>query len=176
MTVQYGREVTGFTEDEAGVVVQLVEGQSVRAAYLVGCDGGRSLVRKMAGIEFPGWDPTISNLIAEVQMTGEPELGVRRDAHGIHALSRSRTAAVRRGGHGAARGQLRTDLQDLSGALVAVYGTDYGVRNPTWISRFTDVTRQAATYRKGRVLLAGDAAHVIRPTVGRAFRPVCRTP
>ena len=83
-----GREVTGFAQDDTGVDVELSDGQSLRAQYLVGCDGGRSLVRKAAGIEFPGWDPTTSNLIAEVEMAEEPELGIRRDALGIHALGR----------------------------------------------------------------------------------------
>ena len=83
-----GREVTGFAQDDTGVDVELSDGQSLRAEYLVGCDGGRSLIRKAAGIEFPGWDPTTSNLIAEVEMAEEPEWGIRRDALGIHALGR----------------------------------------------------------------------------------------
>src|SRR5919201_2697105 len=85
------REVTGFAQDDTGVHVELSDGRSLRAEYLVGCDGGRSLVRKAAGIEFPGWDPTTSNLIAEVEMAEaaeEPEWGLRRDALGIHSLSR----------------------------------------------------------------------------------------
>src|SRR5215203_3027508 len=82
------REVTGFAQDETGVDVELSDGQSLRAEYLVGCDGGRSLVRKAAGIEFPGWDPTTSNLIAEVELAEEPEWGTRRDARGVHALGR----------------------------------------------------------------------------------------
>ena len=73
------REVTGFAQDETGVDVELSDGQSLRADYLVGCDGGRSLVRKAAGIEFPGWDPTTSHLIAEVEMGEEPGWGLRRD-------------------------------------------------------------------------------------------------
>ena len=73
--IYYGREVTGFAQDDTGVDVELSDGQSLRAQYLVGCDGGRSLIRKAAGIEFPGWDPTTSNLIAEVEMTEEPPLG-----------------------------------------------------------------------------------------------------
>src|ERR687883_388876 len=81
-----GREVTGFAQDDTGVDVELSDGESLRAEYLVGCDGGRSLVRKAAGIEFPGWDPTTSSLIAEVEMSEEPELGMRRDALGVHAL------------------------------------------------------------------------------------------
>jgi 3-(3-hydroxy-phenyl)propionate hydroxylase len=83
-----GREVTGFAQDDTGVDVALSDGQSLRADYHVGCDGGRSLVRKAACIEFPGWDPTTSALIAEVEMAEEPAWGLRRDALGIHSLSR----------------------------------------------------------------------------------------
>jgi 2-polyprenyl-6-methoxyphenol hydroxylase-like FAD-dependent oxidoreductase len=83
-----GREVTGFAQDDTGVDVELSDGQSLRAEYLVGCDGGRSLIRKAAGIEFPGWDATTSSLIAEVEMAEEPEWGIRRDALGIHAFGK----------------------------------------------------------------------------------------
>src|SRR5438034_1821961 len=83
-----GREVTGFAQDETGVDVQLSDGQSLRAEYLAGCDGGRSLVRKAAGIEFPGWDPTTSALIAEVEIGEEPEWGIRQDDLGIHSFGR----------------------------------------------------------------------------------------
>jgi 3-(3-hydroxy-phenyl)propionate hydroxylase len=78
--ILYGTEVTGFTQDNAGVDVALSDRRRIRAQFLVGCDGGRSLVRKGAGIEFPGWDATTSALLAEVEMTEEPELGVRRTA------------------------------------------------------------------------------------------------
>src|SRR5437667_4449235 len=83
-----GREVTGFAQDETAVEVDLSDGQSLPAEYLVGCDGGRSLIRKAAGIEFPGWDATMSALIANVEMAEEPELGIRRTAAGMHALGK----------------------------------------------------------------------------------------
>ena len=171
-----GREVTGFAQDDTGVDVELSDGPPLRAEYLVGCDGGRSLVRKAAGIEFPGWDPTTSALIAEVEMAEEPELGVRHDARGMHALGREeyeiRDGEVVFADSGPVRVMLteahvgsasEPTLGDISEGLIAVYGTDYGIHSPIWISRFTDMTRQAAAYRDRRVLVAGDAAHVHSP-------------
>jgi 2-polyprenyl-6-methoxyphenol hydroxylase-like FAD-dependent oxidoreductase len=163
-------DVTGFSQDAAGVDVQLSDGSALRADYLVGCDGGRSVVRKAAGIEFPGWEPTTSTLIAEVQLADEPKWGVHDNALGRHAFSKLEGGLV---------GVLVTEehinpasdatLGELRQALIAVWGTDYGVHSATSISRFTDMARQAAAYRAGRVLLAGDAAHVHYPVGGQGL-------
>ena len=182
VTFYRGREVTGFAQDDTGVDVQLSEGESLRAQYLVGCDGGRSLVRKAAGIEFPGWDPTTSAIIAEVEMTEKPELGVRRNARGVNGLGRVeyeiRNGEVVYKDEGTVRVMLTEErigatseptLRDLSEGLIALYGTDYGIHSPTYISRFTDMTRQAAAYRDKRILLAGDAAHVHSPVGGQGL-------
>lgn len=163
-------EVTSFAQDEAGVDVTLSGGETLRANYLVGCDGGRSVVRKTAGIDFAGFDPTLSNLMAEVEMREEPEFGLRHDALGFHGLSKTESgrvlvvvteATLDRNG--------QPTLRDLSEALVAVYGTDFGLHSATWISRFTDAARQAASYRRERVLLAGDAAHIHHSVGGQGL-------
>ncbi len=181
VAIQYGTELAGFTQDGAGVDVALSGGGRLRVEYLVGCDGGRSLVRKLAGIEFPGWDATTSSLLAEVEMTEEPPLGVRRTPSGTHALGKTEyevqdgTVVYQAGG---TVGVMLTEettgtgeptVDDLRERLIEVYGTDYGMDDPTWITRFTDVTRQAAAYRAGRVLLAGDAAHVHSPMGGQGL-------
>jgi 3-(3-hydroxy-phenyl)propionate hydroxylase len=131
--IYYGGEVTGFAQDDDGVDVRLADGGSLRAQYLVGCDGGRSLIRKEAGIEFPGWDPTRSNLIAEVELTEEPPQGVRHDASGVHGLSRMEDGKTFR--IVTTEQQLRTGseptLSDLSEALTTVFDTDFGVHSPT---------------------------------------------
>ena len=177
-----GREVVGFAQDDTGVDVELSDDTSLRAEYLVGCDGGRSLIRKAAGIDFPGLDPSTSWMIAEVEMDEEPEIGMRPEGGGIGPVNREEGGGpygVVLHENGTSTTPASPPCEDLREALVAAYGTDYGVHSPTWISRFTDMTRQAASYRDGRVLLAGDAAHV-HPPAGRPGpqhrRAGCREP
>ena len=161
----------GFEQNEATVETTLSDGSALRSKYLVGCDGGRSLVRKASGIEFAGWEATKSWLIAELQFTDEPAWGFRDDATGTHAIGKLDDGQGMRvvlteqelkiGGEPA--------LSDVREALIAVYGSDYGSHSPTSISRFTDATRQAVSYRNRRILLAGDAAHVHPPMGGQGL-------
>jgi 3-(3-hydroxy-phenyl)propionate hydroxylase len=183
VTIIRNVEVTGLVQDDTGVDVSLSDGRSLRADYLVGCDGGRSVVRKAAGIAFPGSEPTTSNIIAEVELTEDPPLGVHRTALGLHSFGRKDYQIVNgkivygtEGPYGVMVTERQVGatteptLDDLRDTLIAVCGTDYGAHNLTYISRFTDAARQAEVYRKGRVLVAGDAAHIHPPDGGMGLQ------
>ena len=171
-----GCEVVGFAQDESGVDVELSDSTSLRVAYLVGCDGGRSVVRRAAGIDFVGLDPSTSWLIAEVEMAEQPQLGSRREGGGIGPVDRAGGGGpfrvVLTEGHVEDAGE--PTLQELSEALLSMYGTDFGVHSPTWISRFTDMSRQAVAYRRGRVLLAAMRPMCIRRRAARVSTLACR--
>jgi 2-polyprenyl-6-methoxyphenol hydroxylase-like FAD-dependent oxidoreductase len=168
--IHYGRNVTGFAQDASGVDVTVSGGPPLRASYLVGCDGGRSLVRKQARIDFPGWDPSTSCLVADVEMTEEPPWGLHRNG-GFHSFFKFEDdgpvrVMVTEPNIGSTR---EPTLGDIRNALVSARGTDYGLRSAAWVSRFTDATRQAASYRDRQVLLAGDAAHIHFPIGGQGL-------
>ncbi len=190
--IRYGVEVVGFSQDENGAVdgegaddgggeivgdrpgveVTLADGQVLGAGWLVGCDGGRSRIRKAAGIDFPGWDATTSALIAEVEMSEEPQVGSVNDERGVRGMNvledgKTVRVVVTEQQVGPAGD---VSLGELKGVLRSAYGTDFGVHDPIWVSRFTDSTRQAASYREGRVLLAGDSAHTHYPTGGQGIQ------
>jgi 3-(3-hydroxy-phenyl)propionate hydroxylase len=170
--IRRGCEVVDLAQDGDGVTVDLSDGSRLRGRYLVGCDGGRSVVRKGAGIGFPGTDPTMSWLLAEVEMDGEPELGFHIDEQGRqHALGQRQPDEPVRGVfvEDVVEHDAEPTLEDLRAKLVAVYGSDFGLRSASWITRFTDVARQADRYRDGRVLVAGDAAHIHPPMGGQGM-------
>lgn len=169
--VRRGREVIGLTQDDAGVDVRLADGETLRAPYVVGADGARSVVRKTVGIDFAGWDATRSSLLAEVEVSEETPQGIHQDEYGVsglHVMDDGHTVRVVVAER-ALGPSTEPTLADLSEALRAVFDTDFGVHDPTWISRFSDATRQAAAYRSGRVLVAGDAAHVHYPAGGQGI-------
>jgi len=165
------RDVDGIECGADGVGVTTTQGARMRARWLVGCDGGRSRIRKLAGIGFPGWDASTSWIIAEVRMTERPVPGFREDASGRHAMSvmedGETVGVVLAGRDPRATGE--PTLEELAAGLKAVYGTDFGVHSPTWMSRFSDAVRQADRYRHDRILLAGDAAHIHPPLGGQGL-------
>lgn len=168
--IERGRTVTDVRQYDDRVEVT-TDGRTLVADFVVGCDGGRSLVRKCAGIDFAGLDASTSWMIAEMRTTEEPPFGIRRDHRGQHAIARQQPGEPVRvvlTEEGVTAGGVPT-LEELRAALVSIYGTDFGLLGAEWISRFTDAARQAASYRNGRILLAGDAAHVHPPQGGQGL-------
>ncbi|MFD8114781.1 rifampin monooxygenase [Streptomyces microflavus] len=172
-----GCEVTGVSRQDDGVTVTLADGTRLRSRYLVGCDGGRSVVRKELGIAFPGEPATVETLLGDMEMTEDPEVVA-------DVVAEVRRTQLRFGtipnGDGTFRVIVPADgvsedraaaptLEEFKQRLRDLAGTDFGVHSPRWLSRFGDATRQAERYRAGRVLLAGDAAHIHPPTGGQGL-------
>ncbi|MFJ8536971.1 rifampin monooxygenase [Streptomyces sp. NPDC093591] len=175
--VRRGCELVGLSQDEDGVSAELADGTRLRSRYLVGCDGGRSTVRKLLGVGFPGEPAKVETLLGAMEVGVEPETvtavvtevrktqkrfglgpmgdGVYRVVVPAEGVTEDRSVAP--------------TLEEFRKQLRAVAGTDFGVHSPRWLSRFGDATRQAERYRVGRVLLAGDAAHIHPPTGGQGL-------
>ncbi|WP_426515996.1 rifampin monooxygenase [Diaminobutyricibacter sp. McL0618] len=175
--IRRGCEVTGVEQDESGVSVALADGTLLRSRWMVGCDGGRSLVRRLLGIDFPGDPATTEWLLGEVQVTmpadGLAEVAEKvRATHrgfGIGPASDGLYRAVVPAATVAEDRSVTPTLTEFRTQLHAYAGTDFGVHSPRSLARFTDATRLAERYRAGRVLLAGDAAHVHPPLGGQGL-------
>ncbi|MEV4056492.1 FAD-dependent monooxygenase [Amycolatopsis sp. NPDC049688] len=170
--VRHGCAVTGFEQDADGVTVGLTGGGQVRASYLVGCDGARSTVRKRLGVGFPGEPSRNDTLMGEMEVGVPPSelagAGVPHRRFWIRPVGEGVYSVVVPAAGVADRAQPPT-LDEFRQQLRAVAGTDFGVHSPRWLSRFGDATRLAERYRTGRVLLAGDAAHIHPPTGGQGL-------
>ena len=175
--IRRGRELVGLGQDEHGVTVELADGTQLRSRYVVGCDGGRSTVRKLLGVGFPGEPSRVEILLGEMEVTAAPDtlaavvaevretekrFGVGPIGDGVHRV------VVPAEGVAEDRAAPPT-LEEFRHQLQRFAGTDFGVHSPRWLSRFGDATRLAERYRMGRVLLAGDAAHVHPPTGGQGL-------
>jgi len=177
--IRRNRELVGLSQDEEGVTVELADGTQLRSRYLVGCDGGRSTVRKLLGVGFPGEPSRNDTLLVEVELADPPEAvaevvaEVRRTEKRFGAIPLKDQDGVYRvivpaAGVVEDRAAAPT-LDELRQQLRAYAGTDFGAHSPRWLSRFGDATRLAERYRVDRVLLAGDAAHIHPPTGGQGL-------
>jgi 2-polyprenyl-6-methoxyphenol hydroxylase-like FAD-dependent oxidoreductase len=175
--IRRGCELIGLSQDDRGVTVSLADGTGLRARYLVGCDGGRSTVRKLLGVGFPGEPSSVETLLGEMEATASPETVAAVTAEIRKTQLRFGLGPVGDGlyrvvvpAEGIAEDRaIPPTLEDFKRQLQATAGTDFGVHSPRWLSRFGDATRLADRFRDGRVLLAGDAAHVHPPTGGQGL-------
>ncbi|GAA3210999.1 rifampin monooxygenase [Microbacterium terregens] len=175
--IRRGQEITDLEQDDGGVTVALAAGERLRARWLVGCDGGRSVVRRRLGIEFPGEPAQTEWLLAELEVTMPPDeltavMNEVRKTHRGFGIGPAGDGLHRAVVPAATVSEDRTTpptMEELRTQLRAYAGTDFGVHSPRWLSRFTDATRLAERYRTGRVFLAGDAAHVHPPLGGQGL-------
>ncbi|MCE7004048.1 rifampin monooxygenase [Kibdelosporangium philippinense] len=175
--IRRGTEVVGLDQDGDGVTIELADGTQLRSRYLVGCDGGRSTVRKLLGVAFPGENATTEALLGEMEV-GVPletvtsvvaEIRKTEKWFGVGPIGNGSYRVVVRAAKVSEGRPVPPTLEEVKERLRAVAGTDFGVHSPRWLSRFGDATRQAEQYRVARVLLAGDAAHVHPPTGGQGL-------
>jgi 2-polyprenyl-6-methoxyphenol hydroxylase-like FAD-dependent oxidoreductase len=175
--IRRGCELVGLSQDDHGVIVELADGTQLRSRYLVGCDGGRSTVRKLLGVGFPGEPSRVETFLGEMELTASSETLAAVTAEVRKIQLRFGAMPL---GDGVYRVVVPADgvaedrsvpptLEEIKQQLLATGGTDFGVHSPRWLSRFGDATRQAERYRVGRVLLAGDAAHIHPPTGGQGL-------
>ncbi len=175
--IRRGCELVGLSQDDDGVSAELADGTRLRSRYLVGCDGGRSTVRKLLGVGFPGEPTRVEWLLGELEVTtpAEEVAAVVAEARktqsgfGVGPLGNGLFRAVAPAAGVAEDRTVPPTLEELKQAVRAVVGTDFGLHSPRWLSRFGDATRQAERYRVGRVLLAGDAAHIHPPMGGQGL-------
>jgi rifampicin monooxygenase len=175
--IRTGAELVGLSQDDDGVTVELADGTELRSRYLVGCDGGRSTVRKLLGVAFPGQEATREALLAELKVTAPPETitevmtEVRKTElwFGAGPVGDGMYRVVVPAAGVSENPRIPPTIEEISKQMIATAGTDFGVHSPSWTSRFTDATRLVEQYRTGRVLLAGDAAHVHPPIGGQGL-------